>query len=190
MNKHGLGRGLDALFTNQVAIEEEHEQVIEINIEEIKPNAFQPRKIFDQEKLADLAQSIKLYGVLQPIVVRKTLHGYELVAGERRWRASQQAGLKTIPGVIRDYSDAEMTEIALIENLQRQDLNVIEEGMAFKQLIDDFGLTQEEVAKKIGRSRSVIANTIRLLNLHPKIQEYVSCGTLSCLLYTTDAADE
>lgn len=179
MNKRGLGRGLDALFTNATVVEkEEHEKVIQINIKDIKPNAFQPRKFFDEEKLADLAQSIKLYGVLQPVVVRKIANGYELVAGERRWRASQMVNLKTLPVIIRDYSDAEMTEIALIENLQRQDLNPIEEGMAFRQLIDDFGLTQEEVAKKIGRSRSVIANTIRLLNLHPKIQEYVSCGTL------------
>lgn len=180
MTKRGLGRGLDVFFPNANADEnEEFEKVLQINVKEIRPNKFQPRKTFDEEKLADLAQSIKLYGVLQPIVVRKIANGYEIVAGERRLRASKLAGTSTIPAVIRDYTDAEITEIALIENLQRQDLNPIEEGLAFKQLIEEFGLTQEEVAQKIGRSRSAIANMIRLLNLHPQVQEHVSRGTLS-----------
>lgn len=180
MSKRGLGRGLDALI--QTASPNNNEQLgptTDIPVTIITPNKFQPRRVFDSEALADLAQSIKQYGVVQPIVVRKTLNGYELVAGERRWRASQLAGLKTIPAVIREYTDAEMTEIALIENLQREDLNPIEEAFAYKKLMEEFGLTQEEVARKIGRSRSHIANMVRLLNLTPVVQEHVSRGTLS-----------
>ncbi|SDF43882.1 ParB/RepB/Spo0J family partition protein [Sporolituus thermophilus] len=173
----GLGRGLDALFPATPAGGDE--PVNEIAIKEITPNRFQPRRTFDPEALEELAQSIRQYGVVQPIVVRKTMNGYELVAGERRWRASQLAGLKTIPAVVRDYTDAEMTEIALIENLQRQDLNPIEEANAYRRLMDEFGLTQEEVARKIGRSRSLIANMVRLLNLAPAVQEHVSRGTLT-----------
>ncbi|GBG56750.1 stage 0 sporulation protein J [Sporomusaceae bacterium FL31] len=179
MNKQlrGLGRGLDALIPTTAV--QENDQVNVISVKDIVPNKFQPRRIFDDEALIELSQSIKQYGILQPIVVRKTLNGYELVAGERRWRASQQAGLTIIPAVIRDYTDGEMTEIALIENLQRQDLNAIEEGLAYKRLMEEFGLTQEEVSRKIGRSRSHIANFIRLLNLPPIIQDFVSRGTLS-----------
>lgn len=180
MSKRGLGRGLDALI--QTASPNNNEQLgptTDIPVTMITPNKFQPRRVFDSEALADLAQSIKQYGVVQPIVVRKTLNGYELVAGERRWRASQLTGLKSIPAVIREYTDAEMTEIALIENLQREDLNPIEEAFAYKKLMEEFGLTQEEVARKIGRSRSHIANMVRLLNLTPVVQEHVSRGTLS-----------
>jgi len=179
MNKQGrgLGRGLDSLLPG--AEEQNNDNVNQIPIKEITPNQFQPRRVFDEEALQELVQSIKQYGVIQPIVVRKTLSGYELVAGERRWRASQKAGLTNIPAVIRDYTDAEMTEIALIENLQREDLNAIEEALAYRMLMEKFGLTQEEVSRKIGRSRSLIANTIRLLNLQPAVQEYVSRGTLS-----------
>lgn len=179
MNKQlrGLGRGLDALIPTTAV--QENDQVNVISVKDIVPNKFQPRRIFDDEALIELSQSIKQYGILQPIVVRKILNGYELVAGERRWRASQQAGLTIIPAVIRDYTDGEMTEIALIENLQRQDLNAIEEGLAYKRLMEEFGLTQEEVSRKIGRSRSHIANFIRLLNLPPIIQDFVSRGTLS-----------
>ncbi len=177
IKKTGLGKGLGAIFTETVA--DDSEQVIEINVNEIAPNQFQPRKVFDDEKLADLCDSIKQYGVLQPIVLRKIAEGYEIVAGERRWRATKMAGKTLIPAVVRDYSDAEMTEIALIENIQRQDLNAIEEAMAYKQLIEQFGLTQEEVAKKIGKSRSQVANTIRLLQLDQRVQDYVSRGTLT-----------
>lgn len=179
MNKQGrgLGRGLDSLLPG--AENQSGDNVNQISIKEIVPNQFQPRRIFDEEALQELVQSIKQYGVIQPIVVRKTLSGYELVAGERRWRASQIAGLTNIPAVIRDYTDAEMTEIALIENLQREDLNAIEEALAYRMLMEKFGLTQEEVSRKIGRSRSLIANTIRLLNLQPAVQDYVSRGTLS-----------
>lgn len=177
MSKRGLGRGLDAIIPT-VAIQE-HEPVNEVQIHMVVPNRFQPRRVFDPEKLNELSESIRQYGVLQPIVVRQTPSGYELVAGERRWRASKMAGLKQIPAIVREYSDAEMTEIALIENLQRQDLNPIEEAIAFRKLMTDFGLTQEEVSVKIGRSRSLIANIIRLLNLPAEIQEHVSRGTLS-----------
>lgn len=177
MSKRGLGRGLDAIIPT-VAIQE-HEPVNEVQIDKVVPNRFQPRRIFDPEKLNELSESIRQYGVLQPIVVRQTPSGYELVAGERRWRASKMAGLKQIPAIVRDYTDSEMTEIALIENLQRQDLNPIEEAIAFRKLMTDFGLTQEEVSVKIGRSRSLIANIIRLLNLPPELQEHVSRGTLS-----------
>lgn len=180
MNKQsrGLGRGLDALFSpgNHG---DEAENVTTVAIMDIVPNKFQPRSFFDEEALSELSQSIRQYGVLQPIVVRRTLKGYELVAGERRWRASQQAGLSVIPAVVREYTDSEMTEIALIENLQREDLNPIEEAVAYKMLMESFGLTQDEVSKKLGRSRSLIANTVRLLNLPSSLQDYVSRGTLS-----------
>ena len=179
MNKQmrGLGRGLEALIpTTEV---KDREQVNVIAVKDIIPNKFQPRRIFDDEALVELSQSIKQYGILQPIVARKILNGYELVAGERRWRASQHAGLASIPAVIREYTDAEMTEIALIENLQRENLNAIEEAVAYRRLMDEFGLTQEEVSRKIGRSRSHIANFVRLLNLPTVVQDFVSRGTLS-----------
>ena len=181
MSKRGLGRGLDALFgaPGNTDMNAEPELANEITLKEITPNPHQPRQHFDEEALAELAQSIKQHGVIQPVIVRKTLNGYELVAGERRWRASQLAGLKRIPAVIRDYTDAEMMEIALIENLQRQNLNPIEEALAFRRLMEEFGLTQEEVAQKIGRSRSMIANIVRLLNLQSEVQDFVSRGTLS-----------
>ncbi|WP_371375699.1 ParB/RepB/Spo0J family partition protein [Sporomusa aerivorans] len=181
MSKRGLGRGLDALFNAPKSPEaaESNEPINEIPVHNIIPNQHQPRRVFDEEALAELAQSIKQHGVIQPVVVRQTLSGYELVAGERRWRASQIVGLKQIPAVVREYTDAEMMEIALIENLQRQNLNSIEEAMAFRSLMLEFGLTQEEVAQRIGRSRSMIANIVRLLNLQPEVQEFVSRGTLS-----------
>ena len=181
MNKRGLGRGLDALFgaPNTGQATESSEPINEIAIQEIIPNPHQPRRDFDEEALAELAQSIKQHGIIQPVVVRKTLTGYELVAGERRWRASQLVGLKKMPAVVREYTDAEMMEIALVENLQRQNLNIIEEAIAFRRLIEEFGLTQEEVSQKIGRSRSMIANIVRLLNLQPEVQAFVSRGTLT-----------
>lgn len=176
--QRGLGRGLDALFSGSQSVEAEP-VVKTVSITKIIPNKFQPRRVFDEDALLELVSSISQYGVLQPLVVRKSDKAYELVAGERRWRASQQAGLTEVPVIIKDYTDREMTEIALIENIQREDLNAIEEALAYRRLMDEFNLTQEEVSKKIGRSRSVIANMVRLLNLHPKVQEYVSRGTLS-----------
>lgn len=185
MNKQqrGLGRGLDALLPPTKDIESQNGNSSETNnlisVKDIIPNKFQPRRVFAEDAINELAQSIRQYGILQPIVVRKTMQGYELVAGERRWRASQIAGLKQIPAIIKELTDAEMTEVALIENIQREDLNPIEEALGYRRLMDEFGLTQEEVARKIGRSRSLVANTVRLLNLHPTVQEYVSRGTLS-----------
>lgn len=174
----GLGRGLDALISGSAGGDGQ-ELTTDVPATMISPNRFQPRQVFDEEALEELAQSIRLHGVVQPLIVRKIVNGYELVAGERRWRAARMAGLKSLPAVIRDYNDAEVTEIALIENLQREDLNPIEEATAYKRLMEEFSLTQEEVARKIGRSRPHIANLLRLLNLAPQIQEYVSRETLT-----------
>lgn len=174
MTKRGLGRGLGAFFAPG-----EDEPRAEIAVTEIVPNKYQPRRVFDEAALNELAQSIKQHGVIQPVLVRRTPDGYELVAGERRWRAAQMVGLTDIPAVVRDYTDGEMTEIALIENLQRENLNPVEEASAYKRLMEEFALTQEDVARKIGRSRSLIANTVRLLNLAPAVQDHVSRGTLS-----------
>lgn len=185
MNKQarGLGKGLDALIrtagSDYETQKDENEKVLVLSVSEITANQFQPRKEFDEEALEELMHSVKQYGVLQPVLVRRIRTGYELIAGERRLRACKLAGLKTIPAIVREYSDAEMTEIALIENLQREDLSAIEEAMAYSKLLNEFGLTQEELAKKVGRSRSHIANFIRLLSLPDIIQQYVSRGTLS-----------
>lgn len=180
MNKtqRGLGRGLDALFSPGSS-EDDQALIVSIPVKKISPNKFQPRRVFDEEALEELASSIEQYGILQPIVLRKALNGYELVAGERRWRASKLAGITDIPAIIKEYTDSEMIEIALIENIQREDLNAIEEALAYRRLMDELSLTQEEVGRKVGRSRSLIANMVRLLNLDPKVQEYVSRGTLS-----------
>ncbi len=178
MNKRGLGRGLDALLAGGYPADT-RESVSAVSVSDIVPNRFQPRKEFDSEKLADLAESVKRYGVLQPVVVRRQEQGYELVAGERRWRASQIAGLKVIPALVRDYSDIEMTAVALVENLQRENLNPMEEAHAYRRLIDEFGFTQEEVSQQVGKSRPFIANAVRLLNLPQAVQDYVSRGTMS-----------
>ena len=178
MNKRGLGRGLDALLSGDYPADH-LENVNEVAVADIVPNRFQPRKEFDPDRLAELAESVKLYGVLQPVVVRRRDQGYELVAGERRWRASQIAGLEVIPALVRDYTDTEMTAVALVENLQRENLNPMEEAIAYRQLIDEFGFTQEEVSRKIGKSRSFIANSVRLINLPTVVQEYVSRGTMT-----------
>ncbi len=178
MNKKGLGRGLDALLSGDYA-EDARENVTEVAVSEIVPNRFQPRKDFDPDRLAELAASIKTYGVLQPIVLRKISDGYELVAGERRWRASQLSGLKVIPALIRNYTDTEMNAVALVENLQRENLNPMEESFAYRRLIDEFGFTQEEVSQQVGKSRSHIANAVRLINLPAVVQEYVSRGTMT-----------
>ena len=177
MNKQsrGLGRGLEALIPTM----SEQEVVKELLITDIVANKYQPRNEFNEEALEELAESINQYGLLQPVIVRKALNGYELIAGERRWRAAKKNGAKTIPAIVREYSDIETTEIALIENLQRENLNAIEEAGAYQRLVNEFGLTQEELAKKIGRSRSHIAKFIRLLNLPEIVQEYVSRGTLT-----------
>jgi len=170
LSKRGLGRGLEALIP---IVDKSEENVQEIDIKKIVANDKQPRRDFDELKLDELAESMKQHGVLQPVILRKKGNAFELVAGERRWRAAAKAGLEKIPAIIKELSDAEVMEIALIENLQREDLNPIEEAMAYKTLMDDFGLTQEELSKRVGRSRSQIANTVRLLNLDKEIQELV-----------------
>lgn len=206
-NKKGLGRGLDALFGvykeesyNNITNEpqEKKESVVkaggvsEIEIEKIKPNPNQPRKNFDTEALNELASSIKMHGIVQPIVVNDMGDGrYMIIAGERRWRAANICGLKTVPAVVRNYTDKQVKEISIIENLQREDLNPIEAAKAIKELMDEYGLTQEVVADRIGKSRSSIANTLRLLTLYPDVLKMVEDGKLSagharCLVVIED----
>ncbi|HHY46257.1 MAG TPA: ParB/RepB/Spo0J family partition protein [Firmicutes bacterium] len=177
MVKRGLGKGLRALIPEEGEVS--REQVSEVPINSIKSNPYQPRRQFDEERLQELVESIKNYGIVQPLVVRPVEGGYQLVVGERRWRAAIRAGLTVVPVVVRDVSDLEMVELALIENLQREDLTPIEQAEAYQRLINEFGLTQEELAEVLGRSRPSIANTMRLLNLPPEVQENVSRGTLT-----------
>lgn len=170
MVKRGLGKGLGALLPGVDT--EEDSPIKEIKLTEIEPNKSQPRKNFDEEKLEALAESIKTHGVIQPIIVKKLESGfYQIIAGERRWRAARLAGLKTIPVIIKDYEKKEVLEIALIENLQREDLNPIEESEAYQNLINEFNLTQEEISVRVGKSRSAIANALRLLNLPEGIKQ-------------------
>ncbi len=172
----GLGKGLGALLKNT---DDAKDKIQMVSVTDIQANPFQPRKEFDAEALEELMNSVKEYGVLQPLLVRKLLHGYELIAGERRLRASKLAGLEKVPVLVRNYTDAQVTEIALIENLQRCDLNAIEEAEAYDRLLTDFGLTQEILAQKVGRSRSHIANFLRLLRLAPRVQEYIVNGSIT-----------
>ncbi|MDQ0339286.1 ParB family chromosome partitioning protein [Caldalkalibacillus uzonensis] len=172
-----LGKGLDALFP---ALEiDDNDKVIQIKLSELRPNPYQPRKDFNAEAIAELTQSIKEHGVIQPIIVRKSLKGYEIVAGERRFRASKEAGLETIPAVVKNFTESQVMEIALIENLQRENLNAMEVAYAYKKLMDKFNLTQDELALKVGKSRPHVANFLRLLQLPDNVQTYVSRGTLS-----------
>lgn len=174
MNKTGLGKGLSALIPLSPEGGGQQEQVDEIEIKSIKPNAYQPRRSFDMEKLEELAESIKVHGVVQPIVVRKLASGkYELVVGERRLRACRHLGKDKIPAVVKDYTDGQMMEIALVENIQRQDLNPIEEAYAYKRLLEDFKMTQEQLAQRVAKSRSFIANMVRLLNLPQVIIDHL-----------------
>lgn len=186
MGKMSLGKGLDALFPSNVNIntlgdepDVSSENVIEMKINNIEPNVNQPRKNFDDEKIDDLAESIKVHGVLQPIIVCKKGDYYQIIAGERRWRASKKAGLKTIPAIVREYDAKKTREVALIENLQRQDLNALETARAIKELMEEHSLTQEEISKTLGKSRSAIANTLRILNLDEKVQELVASGKIT-----------
>ena len=194
-NKKGLGRGLDALFG--VYKDDSYENITkkvpepqakvavsggvsEIAIDKVKPNPNQPRKNFDEEALNELAASIKLHGIVQPIVVNDMGDGsYMIIAGERRWRAANICGLKTVPAVVRKYTDKQVKEISIIENLQREDLNPVEAAKAIKELMDEYGLTQETVADRIGKSRSSVANTLRLLTLYPDVLKLVEEGKLS-----------
>lgn len=178
--KGGLGRGLDALFADNSVEENSSASAVKLSLNEIEPNKDQPRKTFDEKALSELADSIAQHGVIQPLLVRPMPDGsYQLVAGERRWRAARRAGLSEVPVVIREMSDSEMMELALIENLQREDLNPIEEAEGLQQLIHTYGLTQETAAARVGRSRPAIANALRLLSLPTPILELTRDGEIS-----------
>ena len=190
--KGGLGKGLDAIFSENDM--EDSNTAVAIRIDELEPNRAQPRKSFDDESIAELADSISRHGVLQPLLVRPLIGGgYQIVAGERRWRAARMAGVKEVPAVVRDLSESEVMQLALIENLQREDLNPLEEAGGYQALIEEYGFTQEDVARTVGRSRPAVANALRLLALPEDLRELVSEGVLSAghartLLAFPDAA--
>lgn len=176
--KFGLGKGLGALIPDEeTSVDENSISKIAINL--IRANEDQPRKSFDEEKIEQLAESIREHGIVQPIVLKKEDNTYIIIAGERRWRAAKSIGLKEIPAVVMDLSDKQILEISLIENIQREDLNPIEEAQAFRRLIDEFNLTQEELSKRIGKSRTAVTNCLRLLNLDERVQEYLIDGVIS-----------
>ena len=186
VKKTGLGKGLDALFSMPVAQEDEIEETKKegeglrnLKIIDIEPNREQPRKFFDEESISELSESIKMYGVIQPIVVSKKEGNYAIIAGERRWRAAKQAGLKEIPAIIRDDDDRKNKEISLIENMQREDLNAYEKAAGIKALMEEYNMTQEEIAKVLGKGRSSIANSVRVLNLSPEVLELAKQGKLT-----------
>jgi ParB family chromosome partitioning protein len=192
MNKRGLGRGLGALLSSTP---EESEALLEIPVDHVEVNPNQPRKAFDLAALDELTASIRNSGLIQPVVVRRLGEGYQLIAGERRWRAARQAGLTRIPAVVREVSDAESLELALVENLLREDLNPMEEAEAYQKLLAQYGWTQEELAQRIGRDRTSIANSLRLLRLPPEIQTDLRGGRLTmgharALLMLTTVADQ
>lgn len=177
MNKKKLGRGLGELLGDAL---DDTGRVMDISIDEISPNPWQPRRDFDEESLNALASSIRENGLIQPVVVRKKKDGtYELAAGERRWRAAQMAGLTVIPAISKEYDDRSMAEMALVENLQRKDLNPVDEGMAYRKLMDEYGLTQEGISKKVGKSRPYVANMVRLLDLPEEVKDFLSKGQLT-----------
>ena len=181
--KKGLGKGLDSMIpekkTKAEMKEAQDKSLAEIKISEIDPNMGQPRKKFDEDELLELAESIKIHGVIQPIILTKRGKRYEIIAGERRWRASKLAGLVKIPAVIREYTDKEIMEVSLIENIQRQDLNPIEEALAFKNLIDEYKMKQDDLAERVSKSRSAITNALRLLKLDDKVKAMLAEGLIS-----------
>ena len=200
MAKKGLGKGLGAIFGEDVVKENKEEtekkakakaeakaaeemdekgRILMLKLDLVQPNKEQPRKTFDEEKINELAESVKNYGVLQPLLVQKKGSFYEIIAGERRWRAAKAAGLKEVPAVLKEYSKQEAMEISLIENVQRADLNPIEEALGYRQLIDEFGLTQEEIAVRVAKSRTAITNTMRLLKLDEQIQNMLVQGVIT-----------
>ena len=185
-----LGKGLEELFSENVNTFQDFEDtivseaknnnsIVEISLSQLRPNPYQPRKNFDEESLKELSDSIREHGVFQPIIVKKSIKGYDIVAGERRFRASQLAGLTTIPAIIKDFSDEEMMQIALLENLQRENLTAIEEAKAYKSIIETMNITQEELAKKVGKSRSHITNILGLLKLPATVQDMILFNKLS-----------
>ena len=187
--KRALGRGLEELFNNenldlnsferQVYESASNEEVVEISLKELRPNPYQPRKVFNEEALNELAASIKEHGVFQPIIVKKSIKGYEIIAGERRYRASLLAEKETIPAIIRDFSEEQMMEIALLENLQREDLTSIEAAYAYKNMLEKLNLTQEELATKVGKSRSHITNILGLIRLPKQVQNMIANQNIS-----------
>lgn len=187
--RRALGMGLEQLFNSEMLdfdqVEEKiveetpKDEIVEIPISELMSNPYQPRKIFDEESLRELAESIKEHGVFQPIIVKKSVKGYNIIAGERRTKASELAGLKTVPAIVRDFSDEEMMQVALLENLQREDLSAIEEAKAYKSIIESLRLTQDELAKRLGKSRSHITNMLGLLRLPLSVQDMVLYGKIS-----------
>lgn len=189
IKRRALGKGLEELFYNEpidynkieekIITETPKEEIIKVPLDELRSNPYQPRQIFDQEALEGLAASIKEHGVFQPIIIKKSIKGYEIIAGERRVKASKLAGLKEIPAIIRDFSDGEMMEIALLENLQRENLNSIEEATAYKKLLDNLNLTQEKLAERLGKSRSHITNMLGLLTLPEEVQNLISDKKIS-----------
>lgn len=182
MAKRGLGKGLDALFISDTTLEAktDGDQIVSLRITEVEPNSAQPRKTFVPEQLEELAASVREHGIIQPIVVSKNEKGfYTIIAGERRWRAARMANLKEIPAIIREYDGKTASEVALIENLQRENLNPMEEADGFRNLMDMYGMTQEEISEKIGKSRSAVANALRLLALKEPVRKLVREGKLS-----------
>ena len=189
IKKRALGKGLEQLFKNEnldlnsfektVYETATNEEIIEVNLDELRPNPYQPRKIFNDEALKDLSDSIKEHGVFQPIIIKKSIKGFEIIAGERRVRASKLAGLKKIPAIIRNLNDEQMMEIALLENLQRENLSAIEEAIAYKSMLDKLNLTQDELSKKVGKSRSHVTNMLGLLRLPQEVQEMVATNKIS-----------
>ena len=187
--KRALGKGLEQLFNNenlnlsrfeeQVYETASKEEIIEVDLSELRVNPYQPRKVFNDEALRELASSIKEHGVFQPIIVKKSIKGYEIIAGERRVRASKLAGLTTVPAIIRNLDDEQMMEIALLENLQRENLSAIEEAIAYKSMLDKLNLTQDELSKKVGKSRSHVTNMLGLLRLPKEVQEMVATNKIS-----------
>ena len=187
--RRALGKGLEELFSAEVldfdSLEEKivtetpKEEIVEINLDELRSNPYQPRKVFDEKALNELAESIKQHGVFQPIIVKKSIHGYEIIAGERRVKASKIAGLSTIPAIVREFDDTEMMEIALLENLQREDLNAIEEANAYIKIMETKNLTHEELAKVLGKSQSYVTNMIGLVRLPNEVKQMVIDNKLS-----------
>jgi ParB family chromosome partitioning protein len=182
MQKQALGKGLGALIPDLSTLDDREKKALgitEIELDRIAPNEYQPRKVFDDEKLKELAASIKEQGVIQPIIVHKAGSGYELIAGERRWRASRLAGFKTIPALVKEVTKRELLEMALIENIQREDLNALEAAEAYKRLQDEFKLTQEDLARRVGKERSTVTNFLRILHLPKEIKQDLASGVIS-----------
>ena len=177
--KFGLGKGLGALIPDEVETKEKSSSTTLIPLNSIVNNSDQPRKFFDSDNIAELAESIKNHGIIQPLILKKDGNKYVIIAGERRWRAAKMLSLKEVPAIIMELSDKEILEISLIENIQRQDLNPIEEALAYRKLIDDFNLTQQELSKRIGKSRVAITNTMRLINLDERVQQYLIESVIS-----------